>query len=200
MKKRFVSAIAMILVLTLLCPTTLCVSAEDVYLGTDEDITGEIVPDDADKTRDTGSDTVVDQMPGDGNPTIFSITAENVTTLLASRKSGKSFTRESLPSNAKRIIYEIQLNHSLADSLYMGDVIVAGVCYYGYSSQYQGNIYFSVHSSCVPLELLGVRYQTDFLISENLEYGTPYYSYVKNKYGDGYVYGTVTLYYSTSTG
>lgn len=191
---------SMILVFVLLSSVTLSASAEELYLGTSEDITGYIIPDAPGETRDTGGDTVVGQMPEDGNPTIFSITASRVYELLTSDAGNKSFTRGSLPSDAKRIICEMNLNHSLADSVYLDEAISAGVCYYGYSPKYQDNVYISVFSVYIPFDSFGDTYRADFLISESLQFGKTYYSFVKNRYGAGYVYGTVTLYYSSTTG
>lgn len=199
MRKKYISVISMILVFALLCSATLRASAEELYLGTSEDITGYIIPDTPGETCDTDGDTVVDQMPGDGNPVIFSIRANRVSYLLTSKTGEKSFTRDSLPDGAQRIICDINLDHSLANEEHLDGAVSAGVCYYGYSSLHQANIYISVFKSYVPFESMGVTYQTDFLIAGNLQFGKTYYSFVKNEYGAGYVYGTVTLYSSSST-
>lgn len=195
MKKRYISAISMILIFALLCSATLRASAEELYLDT----SGNITPDTQSETCDTDGDTVVDQMPGDGNPVIFSIRAINVREYLLSSNGNKSFTRDSLPDGSKRIICEINLDHSLADSVYLGNAIVAGVCYLGYDTVNEKYVRIPVFSSYVPFESMGVTYQTDFLIAGNLQFGKTYYSFVENRYGAGYVYGTVTLYSSSST-
>lgn len=201
MKKRFITVASFILIFVILSPITLSVSAEELYLGTEEDITGEIIPDAQNQTYGIG-DTAEDQMPGDGYPTLFSITDNDITKLRTSNKWGKSFTKASLPTGTKRIICGINLNHTLLDSVghSLDGAITAGVCYYGYNELYNEDTYKSVYTAYVPYEKIGVSYQTEFLIEEYLEPGVTYYSYFKNGYPAGYVYGTLTLYTSTTTG
>lgn len=193
---------AIILIFCLLSTTQFPVAAQESYLGSDDDLSGYIIPDDNNKQTRGGDD--FSHESGDligNNPLIFSITAAEVTSLLASSAGGKSFTISQLPSTATRIICRGTLSHSLQDvsgitgSLY--ECVEAGVCYYGYSSQYNDYIYISVYVIGPSRGGLGQQFEGSFLIADRLESGVTYYSYVKNTYPAGYVFGTVGLYYSS---
>lgn len=68
-----------------------------------------------------------------------------------------------------------------------------GVCYYGYSYAKKEYIYIGVIYQSARH---GVLSQQSYPIAGTLENGKTYYSYVKNIYPAGYVYGTWEIYTS----
>lgn len=178
------------------------VAAQEVYLGSSDDLTGYIIPEDSNKQ--TRGDDDFSQSPGDlsGNyPLIFSVTANEVTSLLTSNVGGKSFRTSQLPDSAIRIICRGTLSHSLQDvsgiTGSLKNYVKAGVCYYGYSSQYDDYVYISVYTTGPSSVGLGNQFEGSFLIDGTLESDVTYYSYIKNTYPTGYVFGTLGLYYSS---
>ena len=128
-----------------------------------------------------------------GNPTayeIFSIEGREVTQLLVSKQGLKSFGLGTLPSNAKKIICEAKLYHSLAEQT-VNASMSCGVCHFDANRQ----IYVS--DMGMDAEHGEIEYQT-FTISGNLSSGVTYYSYIKNEYPTGYVWGDLTIYYTLS--
>lgn len=201
MKSRIVVITSIILVCCILFTTPISANPYG-YLGSDDDVTGYIVEAEeqcAPRAIGGGFSEII--VPPDGLPVIFSITAQEVTDLLPSRVGNKSFTLSSLPSYARKIVLGIKLNHSLKGdsyhSPYLDERVTAGVCYYGYSAQYQGNVYISVYKTWVPYEKLGESYLVEFLVDDVLDAGVTYYSFIGNEYHMGYAYGTLTLYHSS---
>lgn len=201
MKRRSILSIVLVscMILTMVLP----VGAQEVVIGTDEDITGYLVPDEYEESQKERGGSYDDLFDG-GNPRvlIFSITAAQVTQLLTSNAGNKSFQVESLPSEAKRLIIQANLNHSLQNESgitgNLNECVIAGLCYYGYSAQIGGYGYISVASANVPQGQFGQTYTFDFMIDDVLTSGVTYYTYVKNTYPSGYVYGSVQLYYDIS--
>lgn len=168
----------------------------DVILGDDSNITGYIVPDEDEDSQDqrVASDQIIFDGPGGGRYTkIFSITASQVSDLLTSAQGSKSFTLSSLPSTASYILCRGTLYHSITDIVHNEDIMRGGICYYGYSSLYQKNMYISVIYKSAEH---GVLVEQSYKISDYLESGKTYYTFVKNRYGAGYVYGTWEIYSS----
>ena len=136
---------------------------------------------------------------------IFSITAQHVTHLLTSHDGNKSFYRDNLPSSAKIIFLEAVLHmHPFAedagyDGYYEGVAksIVFGICYKRYDSKQDAYVFESVYSHSPEVQELGNTCTAAFWITNYLDNGTEYYSYVSNKMGSGYVYGTLTVYWAT---
>lgn len=193
--KRYISlVISLCLILTMILPAY----AEEIVIGTNDNITGYLIPDESDQKERGGS--YEEDFGGDtARVLIFSINAANVTQLLTSNVGNKQFQVESLPSQAKRIIVQANLSHSLQGvsgiTGNLNETAIAGVCYYGYSPLYNDYVYISVASAHVPQGQFGHTFTFNFLIQNVLNSGISYYSYVKNSYGAGYVYGSVQLYY-----
>lgn len=179
-------------------------SAQGEFLGTDEDVTGYIIPDDEENRERV---VIFPVQIGDGSmndyPLIFSITAANVTTLLPSSYGGKSFYINDLPYYAENLILRATLHHSLEDyeadgnSLWpdLDDEVIAGVCYYWYNNMSGQGEYASVFLLSYKEEQLGETLQCTFSIADYLDPNVEYFTYVKNHYCSGYVYGNVYLYY-----
>ena len=194
MIKRILSGILVsCLILTMVIP----VGAEE-FIGTDSDITGYLISE-QDEQKERGTFLPEDLEGGTSYVKIFSITANQVTQLLTSNSGNKKFRTSDLPASAKRIIVRASLNHSLQDVEgiigNLNEQVTAGVCYYGYNYEIGENGYVSVESEHVPLFGWGSTFECNFLIANKLQSGVYYYSYVKNKYPSGYVYGNVQLYY-----
>ena len=120
---------------------------------------------------------------------------------VTSNAGGKSFTTSQLPAGAIRIICRGTLSHSLQDTPgiigSLEEFVEAGVCYYGYSVEYNDYVYIPVYTTGPSSVGLGQQFEGSFLIAGRLESDKTYYSYVKNKYPAGYVFGTLELCYSS---
>lgn len=172
----------------------------EVILGSDADISGYLVENDEDTSKQSrvlAEPSVPVKVIDSGGYTyysIFSITANEVTKLLTSNVGGKTFSISSLPSDANYILCTGTLNHSLYEEVHISvPFMYGGICYYGYNYLYEENTYISVFS--VDAEP-GVQAEGKFKISDYLTRNVTYYSYVKNNYPAGYVYGTWEIYYS----
>lgn len=202
MKKCLMSLIGVVTICCILLSSSLPAFASSEYLGTDEDFSGYIIPQYEGSTYGIGPGFSEDYIDPDGDyPIIFSITAVEVHTLLASSAGGKSFNLNQLPINAKKIICKANVSHTLKDVPgYIWDVNEAtkvGVCYYGYSDLHSGYVYIPVYYEYVPVASFGTTFEFEFNIADYLERGVTYYSFIKNMYDTGYISGTVTLQYST---
>ena len=202
MTKMKLRIYAIFLVCCLIGATPLSVVAQENYLGTDDDLSGYIVSDDYNGQTRVHDD--FSQESGDligNNPLIFSLTAAEVTSLLTSKVGGKSFTTSQLPATAIRIICRGTLSHSLQDipgiTGSLQECVEAGVCFYGYSSMYHDYVFQSVYTTGPHSVGLGQQFEGSFLIEGKLKSNETYYSYVKNTYPAGYVFGTLNLYYSS---
>ena len=111
MKKMISVLLAFILLVTMSVPAF---AESSDYLGTDDDITGEIIPDDS-QDSNLGRATNLPIQIGDGGldryAEIFTITAANVTNLLPSSVGAKSFNPAMLLQNATTIIGIAELYH-----------------------------------------------------------------------------------------
>lgn len=201
---KFLRLSAIIMVCVLLVPGFALAGAkegnqnEGGYLGTDDNVSGQILPEEKESDCQGRAVTFPVQI-GDGVSyyEIFTITANEVYDMLPSSKGGKSFRINDLPSGAAYILCYGILNHSLAGQVGMvGPIVTAGVCDYHYSSQYGDYIYDSIYIVEVDEFELGTVVTKKKPISGYLVNNTTYYSYVKNEYPAGYVSGTFKIYYS----
>ena len=206
MRNTFTRCLSVLLVLVLLSPLVISANAieepSDGYLGTSEDITGYIIPEENDNSPSSRVVILPIQPDLGGNQytEIFSITATHVTQLLTSNHGGKSFEIDSLPNTAQYLLISGRLNHSLEENgQHLADYISIGVCYYTYSYFYDDYIYDSVYSIYYDHGYAGgTLLEEKFKIDDYLEDDITYYTFVKNSYPAGYVHGTVSLYYSAS--
>ncbi len=195
------SAVVMIIMGLMLMSMCIPVGAENYesdsegFIGFDSDISGYLIPDNegnGERSVDPITQIIYDDA-GTAYYKIFSIRADRVTGLLTSNVGGKSFVRSDLPSNAKYILCLGELHHSLEDEIYQAqDIMYGGVCYYGYNHLYGEDTYNAI---CRAYPEADHSVEMKFTIAK-IEPDTTYYSYVKNLYLDGYVYGTLTIYYS----
>lgn len=175
------------------------------YLGTEDDISGEIISEDS-KNSNLGRVVTFPVQIGDDAlndyAEIFTITAAGVTNLLPSNVGGKNFNPALLPSCATNIIIRAELYH---DCMYgfeetgwypcIDEWVSAGVCYYGYNpltNQYQ---FTSVYKHYFLHSELGILLEFSFEIDEYLEDNVFYYSFIKNEPQIGVVTGTLGLYW-----
>lgn len=179
-------------------------SAQDEFLGTDDDITGYIVPEDDDnRERVVKFPVQIGDGALDNYVKIFSIRAENVTTLLPSSYGGKSFYLSDLPAYADNIILIATLHHSLEDYVadgnstwpHLDEMVQTGVCYYGYSPDVNDYAYRSICSFYLLEDELGETWKFSFSIDDYLDPYVEYFTFVKHNYYTGHVYGDVHLYY-----
>lgn len=203
MKKLFSGLTALLLAACMMAQMFILAKAQEIecqngeYLGTEENITGYIVPeDDSSEQNSRALDEPIRFVEGGGvvYTLIFSITAAKVTDLLPSNVGGKSFSLTTLPSAATNILCRGMLYHSLDGQVNsLEPMMYGGVCYYGYNYLYEYDTYISVYSLDAES---GVFAKGSFSISEILKSNVTYYSFVKNRYPGGYVYGTWEIYYS----
>ena len=174
--------------------------SNETILGTESDNTGYLVPDtesEVNKSRAGFSPIFKDEGTGSIYTEIFSITAVQVTELLASSKGAKSFSNGTLPDAANYILCRATLEHSLENVVNITSAFAkAGICYYGYNELYGEDTYIAVATISFFEEDLGKTLERKDAISDIVDWNESYYSYVKNCYPSGYVYGTVSLYYS----
>jgi hypothetical protein len=129
---------------------------------------------------------------------IFTLTDNYVTTLRTSNAIGKSFTLREKPAIAKRILCVATLDHSLRSDEMSGrlnDVAIYGVCEFVYFPVIGSWQYDAVASYGYTFSELGTRTQFSFGISDYLEDGVEYFTYIKNRYPAGYVFGSMTAYW-----
>lgn len=204
MTNPFKSVLCLALACFLLVFSLHTVSAEThpddtVILGTESENTGILFDNESNRsnTRAGFSPIIKDDGTGSMYTLLFSITAAEVYELLVSNRGGKSFSISDFPANAQYIRCTATVEHSLADQVnIVNEFVRAGICYYEYDSTYDEGVYVSVATLYFGEEDLGRPMERRFLISDVIEYGVFYYSYVKNCYPGGYVTGTVTLDYS----
>lgn len=203
MRKTFIKTIALFAVICLLFPCFAPAYAETTD-STGRNPNSRIIPGDIEL-----DDPVIWEDGATAWTEIFSIDAVKVTDLLTSDENihvDKSFRLSDLPSYATAILCEATLNHSLEGVTVRQDGYVQyGVCIYAYDYDVEDWLYKSVYINSLLTEELGRIIRVTFDIDEHLKSGETYYSFVKNFYGydgddstedGGYVYGTLTLYYS----
>lgn len=165
--------------------------AEDI-LGSSSDLSGYILPD-ATHSIDTYQIVVPDpEIGGTTYHELFAIYASHVNNLLTSKISGKSFTRNQLPTDAKYIRFRGALHHSLEHEISTPEMR-GGICYYNPRSDQ----YVKVAYATARLNENGLV-SGELLINGNLKYNQTYYSFIKNVYPAGYVSGDLTVYYTKS--
>lgn len=200
MKLKIYRILSLMIFCSIMCTMTTPIFAQEDYLGTNDDLTGYVIPDgdsENSRVRDDISQESGSELGTD--PLIFSITAAQVSNLLTSNAGGKSFTISQLPSSAYKIVCMGTLFHSRGDNEAIPEInyeyIEAGVCYYGYNPRNGEYEYISVYEIGLTIDEYGQPFERSFLIDDVLVDGETYYSYVKNTHGGGYVYGTFKLEY-----
>lgn len=186
--------------------TTGCPQEEGEVLGTPDDISGYILPDEESTSGFAsgdlaGTDMVVIPDVGEGSKwtTIFSIRAGEVRDLLVSGEGKKTFRRCDLPYEAKEFLITGRLYHTAEKCPTGQGPIRCGICYYDLWK----NVYVRVYS---------VYSHNNEFIWETVSVDTVMervpdccghdrkteilHTFVKNYAGYGYVYGDMSLYYT----
>ena len=204
--------ISILMLLMLLCMLLIPVLADEETLGTDDDLTGYVVPEEGSSgesdMEEVGANPwalIVPTFIDDGldKILIFSIRADEVTYLLTSNMGGKMFMGHELPDIASTIVCEAYLNHSwnyisgdwAGMPQNLNEAISYGVCYYTYDYAVDDYIYKAVGRGYVTTEELGGYSRAEIEIAGNFEQNEAYYSFVKNRFYGGYVYGTLDIYW-----
>lgn len=192
--KNFKHHISFFLAICLILSTALSFAnasefdVQNNVLGGIEDESGYLIPDEP-STNNSSRAVHLPELPG--NPTayeIFSIKATKVTNLLTSNAGGKSFNLSQLPTSARTIICQGTLYHSLAD-VTVNASMSGGICHFDANRQeYVSDIKKTAEH--------GITFTRSDTISTKLSDGVFYYSYIKNEYPTGYVWGNLTIYYA----
>lgn len=205
MSKYIIRAISLVSTVVLVCTMFTTGFAQEYSLGTDEDISGYILE------ESPNSNARVITFPeqiGDGGsefnyPEIFTIEAREVTYLLTSNVGSKDFMLSDIPSSATIMIFKATLHHSFED--YddgettwpdLHEKVKFGICKYDYNTVSDEYEYISVYSYYVAEDELGTEIINSFIIDTYLDSSVRYFTYIKNCFHSGHVYGTVGLYYN----
>ena len=164
------------------------------FLGDESNISGYFLPDENEDSKQSrvAIDKITEDFGGVTYYPINSIVVGQTYDLLVCG-SEKAFTRSDLPSAAEYILMRGTLYFSIEELRNADNIMFGGVCYYGYNYLSGKNEYISaISTNAVHGRLVEERVP----ISGYLNSGITYYSYVKNKYGAGYISGSWKLYYS----
>lgn len=190
---RHTAALLLTFVLVVHCiiPVNATAIVSDDYLGTNDDLSGEVIPDSAqDQSRSTFSFPKEFESGGISHYLLFSITASNVTNLLTSNQGGKSFDRASLPSTAIYMTLNGTLYHPLNGAADM-ETIRYGICHFDNNS----GEYVADYANTIKT---GESSYGRFKVSSKLAYNITYYSFIKNVPQASYIHGSLALYYSAA--
>lgn len=102
------------------------------------------------------------------------------------------------------MIFKATLHHSLEDYddgettwPNLHEQVKFGICDYVYNTVSDEYEYIPVYSYFVAEDELGTEIIDSFIIDTYLELSVRYFSFIKNCFCDGYVYGTLGLYYNS---